>query len=121
MIHNIPQPAFEELIAKRLLQSSLVEIRKNHTFISLEQVSNCSIPEMSCNGHSLNHLPSLTVMLSQQSRTVIQTKHTGSAPSMWLLAMAQKVPCAIFLVLKARARILVRINPVSVFISITNN
>jgi hypothetical protein len=44
MIHNIPQPAFEEMIAKRLSQSSLAEIRKNHTFISLEQVSNIPIP-----------------------------------------------------------------------------
>ncbi|GES65436.1 monooxygenase, FAD-binding [Aspergillus terreus] len=32
MIHNIPQPAFEELVASRLSKSSLVEIRKNHTF-----------------------------------------------------------------------------------------
>lgn len=38
MIHNIPQPAFEELVASRLSKSSLVEIRKNHTFVSLEQV-----------------------------------------------------------------------------------
>ncbi|KNG82470.1 hypothetical protein ANOM_009532 [Aspergillus nomiae NRRL 13137] len=37
MIHNIPQPAFEELIAKRLSKSNLVEIRKNHTFVGLEQ------------------------------------------------------------------------------------
>ncbi|KAL5356426.1 FAD binding domain-containing protein [Aspergillus floccosus] len=37
MIHNIPQPAFEELIASRLSKSSLVGIRKNHTFVSLEQ------------------------------------------------------------------------------------
>jgi hypothetical protein len=38
MIHNIPQPDFEELVAKRLLFSSLVEIRKSHTFVGLEQV-----------------------------------------------------------------------------------
>ncbi|KAJ5390086.1 FAD binding domain-containing protein [Penicillium cataractarum] len=37
MIHNIPQPAFEELIAKRLSKSSLVEIRKNHAFVDLKQ------------------------------------------------------------------------------------
>ncbi|KAJ5653451.1 hypothetical protein N7490_000454 [Penicillium lividum] len=37
MIHNIPQPAFEELIAKRLSKSNLVEIRKNHSFVSLDQ------------------------------------------------------------------------------------
>lgn len=41
MIHNIPQPAFEELIAKRLSKSSLVEIRKNHAFIDLKQVRIC--------------------------------------------------------------------------------
>jgi hypothetical protein len=38
MIHNIPQPDFEQLIAKKLADSSNVEIRKNHTFISAEQV-----------------------------------------------------------------------------------
>lgn len=38
MIHNIPQPAFEELIAQRLSNSSLVEIRKSHSFVSLKQV-----------------------------------------------------------------------------------
>ncbi|KAJ5570413.1 uncharacterized protein N7459_009843 [Penicillium hispanicum] len=37
MIHNIPQPAFEEMISKRLAKSSRVEIRKNHSFVSLEQ------------------------------------------------------------------------------------
>lgn len=55
MIHNIPQPAFEELIAKGLSRSSLVEIRKNHTFISLEQVSN-SPKLLSCNTYSRIHL-----------------------------------------------------------------
>lgn len=39
MIHNIPQPAFEDFIAKRLSKINLVEIRKNHSFVSLEQVS----------------------------------------------------------------------------------
>ncbi|CAG7952011.1 unnamed protein product [Penicillium salamii] len=38
MIHNIPQPAFEELIAQRLSNSSLAEIRKSHSFVSLKQV-----------------------------------------------------------------------------------
>ncbi|KAJ5889778.1 FAD binding domain-containing protein [Penicillium tannophilum] len=37
MIHNIPQPAFEDFIAKRLSKINLVEIRKNHSFVSLEQ------------------------------------------------------------------------------------
>ncbi|KAJ5304682.1 Branched-chain-amino-acid aminotransferase [Penicillium atrosanguineum] len=37
MIHNIPQPAFEELVADKLAKSDLVEIRKNHSFVSLEQ------------------------------------------------------------------------------------
>jgi hypothetical protein len=39
MIHNIPQPAFEEFVAERLAKSDFVEIRKNHSFVSLEQVS----------------------------------------------------------------------------------
>ncbi|KAJ5949705.1 FAD binding domain-containing protein [Penicillium verhagenii] len=37
MIHNIPQPAFEDFISKRLSKTNLVEIRKNHSFMSLEQ------------------------------------------------------------------------------------
>lgn len=40
MIHNIPQPAFEEFVAHRLAQDGGVEIRKNHSFVSCEQVSN---------------------------------------------------------------------------------
>lgn len=39
MIHNIPQPAFEDIISKRLSKTSFVEIRKNHSFVSLEQGS----------------------------------------------------------------------------------
>lgn len=39
MIHNIPQPDFEQLITKKLANSSNVEIRKNNTFVSVEQVS----------------------------------------------------------------------------------
>ncbi|KAJ5354259.1 FAD binding domain-containing protein [Penicillium brevicompactum] len=37
MIHNIPQPAFEELIAKKISESKSVQIRKAHTFVSLRQ------------------------------------------------------------------------------------
>ncbi|OJJ48746.1 hypothetical protein ASPZODRAFT_158388 [Penicilliopsis zonata CBS 506.65] len=36
MIHNIPQPDFEELVAKRVRKSPLVGIRKNHSFVKLE-------------------------------------------------------------------------------------
>ncbi|RAO70423.1 uncharacterized protein BHQ10_006435 [Talaromyces amestolkiae] len=39
MIHNIPQPNFEQLIANKLANSSNVEIRKNHTFVGVEQFS----------------------------------------------------------------------------------
>lgn len=38
MIHNIPQPAFEEFIAQRLAINERVEIRKNHSFVRLDQV-----------------------------------------------------------------------------------
>lgn len=38
MIHNIPQPAFESLLMERLSSENRVEIRKNHSFVSLEQV-----------------------------------------------------------------------------------
>ncbi|OJJ33796.1 hypothetical protein ASPWEDRAFT_69580 [Aspergillus wentii DTO 134E9] len=37
MIHNIPQPAFEDLVARRLEKNSLVEIRKNHSFMRCEE------------------------------------------------------------------------------------
>lgn len=40
MIHNIPQPAFEEFVAHRLAQDGAVEIRKNHSFVSCEQRGN---------------------------------------------------------------------------------
>ncbi|KAE8153314.1 3-propionate hydroxylase [Aspergillus avenaceus] len=36
MIHNIPQPEFENLIAQGLLRNLFVEVRKNHSFSSLE-------------------------------------------------------------------------------------
>lgn len=39
MIHNIPQPVFEELIAARLAKDAKVEVRKNHSFIKCTQVS----------------------------------------------------------------------------------
>lgn len=39
MIHNIPQPEFEWLVAKRLSKNNLVEIRKNHSFVRLTDVS----------------------------------------------------------------------------------
>ncbi|KAL4930287.1 FAD binding domain-containing protein [Aspergillus undulatus] len=39
MIHNIPQPAFEELVARELMNgySGRSDIRKNHSFVRLEQ------------------------------------------------------------------------------------
>ncbi|PVH79348.1 3-propionate hydroxylase [Cadophora sp. DSE1049] len=37
MIHNIPQPRFEEFIAARLAQDGVVEVRKNHSFVSCKQ------------------------------------------------------------------------------------
>jgi hypothetical protein len=37
MIHNIPQPTFEELVASYLVKEG-VEVRKNHSFIRCEQV-----------------------------------------------------------------------------------
>lgn len=38
MIHNISQPVFEDLIADQLLKDGVVEIRKNNSYISCEQV-----------------------------------------------------------------------------------
>lgn len=36
MIHNIPQPTFEELVARHLAKDG-VEVRKNHSFVRCEQ------------------------------------------------------------------------------------
>ena len=37
MIHNIPQPELEQLFADELARSDIVEIRKGHSFISVNQ------------------------------------------------------------------------------------
>ncbi|KAL3470314.1 FAD binding domain-containing protein [Aspergillus californicus] len=37
MIHNIPQPAFEEFVADNLKKNPLSETRKNHSFVRLQQ------------------------------------------------------------------------------------
>ncbi|KAF8851507.1 hypothetical protein BDZ45DRAFT_679079 [Acephala macrosclerotiorum] len=37
MIHNIPQPTFEQFVAARLKRDGEVEIRKNHSYVSCEQ------------------------------------------------------------------------------------
>jgi hypothetical protein len=42
MIHNIPQPDFEELVARNLERNPLNEIRKNHSFVRLEEVASDS-------------------------------------------------------------------------------
>lgn len=41
MIHNIPQPMFEEYVAEKAKKNDLVEIRKNHSFVKLEDVCSC--------------------------------------------------------------------------------
>ncbi|KAH9210423.1 3-propionate hydroxylase [Leptodontidium sp. 2 PMI_412] len=38
MIHNIPQPRFEEFVASRLVQDGVVEVWKNHSFVSCKQI-----------------------------------------------------------------------------------
>ncbi|KAK0111364.1 hypothetical protein ONS95_001726 [Cadophora gregata] len=38
MIHNISQPRFEEFVAARLAQDGVVEVRKNHSFVSSKQL-----------------------------------------------------------------------------------
>ncbi len=47
MIHNIPQPAFEQFVAEHLEKDSVVEVRKNHSFVNCEQV--CPFVEMGFN------------------------------------------------------------------------
>ncbi|KAH8654937.1 3-propionate hydroxylase [Tricladium varicosporioides] len=37
MIHNIPQPTFENLVAERILNDDIVEIRKPHSFVKCRQ------------------------------------------------------------------------------------
>ncbi|KAK9447025.1 FAD binding domain-containing protein [Limtongia smithiae] len=39
MIHNVPQPKFEEIITAELASNKQAEIRKNHSFVSLQQTA----------------------------------------------------------------------------------
>lgn len=39
MLHNIPQPDYEEFVQENLKKSDLVEIRKNHSFVALADAS----------------------------------------------------------------------------------
>ena len=39
MLHNIPQPELEQIIADELAKSDLVEIRKGHSFVAVDQDS----------------------------------------------------------------------------------
>lgn len=39
MIHNVTQPMYEDYVAERVRGSDLVEIRKNHSFVGLQDVS----------------------------------------------------------------------------------
>ena len=38
MIHNVPQPMYEEYVAEKARVNGLIEIRKNHSFVKLEDV-----------------------------------------------------------------------------------
>ncbi|OJK02205.1 hypothetical protein ASPACDRAFT_1854192 [Aspergillus aculeatus ATCC 16872] len=43
MIHNIPQPDFEDYVRKQLVKNPLVEMRKNHSFVKLEDLGDSVI------------------------------------------------------------------------------
>lgn len=38
MIHNVTQPMYEDYVAESVRGSDLVEIRKNHSFVVLQNV-----------------------------------------------------------------------------------
>lgn len=42
MIHNVTQPMYEDYVAERVGESDLAEIRKNHSFVGLQDVGTCS-------------------------------------------------------------------------------
>jgi hypothetical protein len=50
MVHNIPQPAFEELIAARIAKGGKVEVRKNHSFLKRNQACTllCDLASAGC-------------------------------------------------------------------------
>jgi penicillin V acylase-like amidase (Ntn superfamily) len=81
MIHNISQPNFEELIAKRLAKSNLVEIRKNHTFVGLEEVSALH-PHLSSSKARPNRFVRLMAMSSRQLKTALPKQSIKSARNM---------------------------------------
>ena len=39
MIHNVTQPMYEDYVAERVRGGGLVDIRKNHSFVKLQDVS----------------------------------------------------------------------------------
>jgi 2-polyprenyl-6-methoxyphenol hydroxylase-like FAD-dependent oxidoreductase len=79
MIHNVPQPQFEEFIAEALKEKTNVEIHKNVSFVSLIQVcivfmkirvgSKLTIPQD--NGHVLTTVENGTT----GSKYCIRSKH----------------------------------------------
>lgn len=60
MIHNIPQPTFEQFLADVLVKDPNVDLRKGVSFVSLEQVRGCYLIQhyhidFGGSGHSDNH------------------------------------------------------------------
>jgi hypothetical protein len=90
MIHNIPQLVFEEFIAGRLEGDGAVEVRKNHSFVSCEQVSIFSSPMGGKTNSSVR-----TAILSQQLLKIVLSRiHIRFALDMSSDVMVPRAECA---------------------------
>lgn len=83
MIHNIPQPAFEEFVAAKLVNDSNVEIRKNVAYVSSKQASLVSI----CLGHED------PLMAKQTGDSVISTLIERSTKTQWQVKSSHVLAC----------------------------
>jgi hypothetical protein len=86
MIHNIPQPTFEQFVANRLARDGIVEIRRNHSFVSCMQVCDARLPSKI----RINRASSTMIELRLWWKIVTLRRHTRFAPGMLLPVMELK-------------------------------
>lgn len=82
MIHNIPQPAFEEFVANELAHEPKVEMRKGVAFLSCRQVC-----------HSSAWLSNACLTRFQDGRVVTSIAEERSTKTRWAIRSRHVVAC----------------------------
>ncbi len=102
MIHNIPQPVFEQFLTDVLAKDPNVDIRKGVSFVSLTQVSAGTVPGQV-------QMLSIRILreLSRLSRSVLLVTNSKSVPDISLRVMGRGAKCVMYLELKVTEKILV--------------